>query len=637
MDDQSSIEGLKSELNRWKNQLPPVKHSSLRAGETPSVTTWAEEKAGPPSRLAGMLKSILVISLFFFLAMVGVAGWVFFRGENLVRAGNINLEVAGPATAKAGEEVTLHLTLSNQNSVPLEFVDVTVEYPPGTRSAADPSVDLTRERLNLGTIKPGEVRRQSVRAILFGEAQTQTEIKVVTEYRLQDSNAIFDKTTLYPIEISEAPVSLKLELPAEINSGQELNLTLTVAAEAAAPIDRPAILLHYPEGFQFQDASLKPTAGTTLWELPFLKPGAETTLRLTGILTGQDQDERTFRAEIGSGFEEGRGTLRTIYDTEAKTITIARPYVTFGLAVNESLSGDYLATSREDLKLEFRWENNLPEEITDVEIVASLTGLALDRGTVAPVNGFYQAANNTVLWNKTSDRGLAALKPGDTGRTRLSFASQSLVAAGNLLRNPEVTVRATLRGKRVLSGGEGKTQTIEASAERRIKFASVVQLSAKALHHTGPLTNTGSLPPVVGEETSYTVVWAVMNSSNDLRETRVQASLPLNLKWRGAVTPPSETVEFVPAAGGGGEVIWNLGTVAAGTGVTLPAREVAFQVVLTPSLSQVGEAPMLVSASQIEAVDSFTGEPVSGSTRRELDTHLLNDPEFEFGEDRVVE
>jgi hypothetical protein len=109
------------------------------------------------------------------------------------------------------------------------------------------------------------------------------------------------------------------------------------------------------------------------------------------------------------------------------------------------------------------------------------------------------------------------------------------------------------------------------------------------------------------------------------------------MEWMGPSSANNEPIEFVPAPGGGGEIIWKLGTVRAETGSKLPPREVAFQVALTPSLGQVGRVPVLVTAPSFSATDSFTRQKLTGDLKRALDTYLISEAGFELGEDRVVE
>ena len=75
--------------------------------------------------------------------------------------------------------------------------------------------------------------------------------------------------------------------------------------------------------------------------------------------------------------------------------------------------------------------------------------------------------------------------------------------------------------------------------------------------------------------------------------------------------------------------------VKAGRGYTEPPRQVAFQVALTPSLSQLGQVPELVSAAILTGTDRFTNVRLE-SRKLGLNTDLSQEPAFNSGDEKVV-
>lgn len=633
------LEKLNTKLHRWENEVPPPRRSSLSALEGDLPYSWEkpEKKAWGLSNLP-WLNVALLLAVVFFLIMAGVFAWFFFRNDGRVSIGNITLEVEGPKTVKAGEEAILNLTLANGNSVPLEFVDLILEYPLGARSADGEQTELTRQRFQFGTIASGETRKQSVKFILFGEENTPQNIKVSTEYRLKDSNAIFDKTTNYSLEITDAPVTLTLAAPDEINSGQDLNLDVEIVGDAKTAIEDPTLLMHYPSGFEFKRASPSPVSGNNArWDLETLKPGEKRHISIIGTINIQDDEERAFRGQIGTKYQVDENKLSILYDSDLKTIQIKRSYIALSARINGESASEVYGNSKEEFRVNLEWNNTLPEPIKDGTVSVVIEGEGVNRNSINVAQGFYRSSDSSVNWNGVSVPKLASISPGDSGTVEFAFSSASLVSGSGALRNPEINLRVKFKGTRVLEGGEGETQAVEAEITRKIKLNSVVELVARALHRTGPIPNTGPLPPKVGERTTYTITWTLANSSNNLEEARVQATLPLYMEWVGNVTPSSEPLEFVAAQGGGGEVIWKAGSVRAETGSRLPQREVSFQVALKPSLGQVEQTPTLLKPASFSAVDSFTHQKLTGEMKRSLDTYLVTEAGFKVGEDKVVE
>ncbi|MFZ3015565.1 MAG: hypothetical protein WA101_01360, partial [Minisyncoccia bacterium] len=84
------------------------------------------------------------------------------------------------------------------------------------------------------------------------------------------------------------------------------------------------------------------------------------------------------------------------------------------------------------------------------------------------------------------------------------------------------------------------------------------------------------------------------------------------------------------------EIVWNVGGIPRGTGITETGREVSFQVGFTPSLSQVATTPVLVNDAILTGHDDFANVDVRVN-KASLNTRLSNDSLFPPNGDRVTE
>jgi len=166
-----------------------------------------------------------------------------------------------------------------------------------------------------------------------------------------------------------------------------------------------------------------------------------------------------------------------------------------------------------------------------------------------------------------------------------------------------------------------------------IRIISEVNFAAKALFFSGPFPNTGLIPPKVEQKTTYTVVWTLSNTSNNISKAKIVASLPSWVGFENSVSPAGEDLTFNPSSR---EVTWNIGGIPRGLGITGGSREVFFKISFLPSLSQVGTSPILVNEAVLTGYDDFANVGVKVS-KTPLNTRLASDPSFpQFGE-RVVE
>jgi len=177
-----------------------------------------------------------------------------------------------------------------------------------------------------------------------------------------------------------------------------------------------------------------------------------------------------------------------------------------------------------------------------------------------------------------------------------------------------------VRGKRISE--TGVPEEIKSVMVKSVRVSSNVQFASRAVYFVGPFANSGPIPPKVEQETTYTIIWSIVNTSNNISNTQVRTVLPVYMKWYGSISPSGEDLSYNPNTN---EVIWSPGDIPAGTGIGKPPREVAFQVVLTPSLSQVKTVPSLITNTTFTATDSFTGASIN-QEKPDITTNLSTDP-----------
>ncbi len=610
-----------------------------RAGET-ETSNWDGSRARTEKRsLRGgrPWRWLLVFSVAFFVVATVWAVIVFWDGGRLVSSGNIELTVTGPREVGAGEEASWAVTLTNRNHAPIESVFLIVEYPAMSRSfTSGTNTSLTRERISLGTLAASEVKKQTLRAIVFGELNSVQVIRVAVEYRLSGSNAIFDRSAEASFLISSTPLSLKVELPESLGSQQEVVGRLEVGSNSESVLTGISVAVEYPPGFIFRSADPAPVNGSSLWRLGDLAPGGRRTITFRGTLSGQDGDLKAFHLAAGveaSSPSIGGEVLAVIYDSYVQEVEISRPFISLSVLANGQTGSEVIIPLDELVRIDLAWANNLPDEVSAGELVVRLDGQILDRRSVNVNKGFYQSNTDQITWNRQTLPELERLPAGGSGKASFSLTTVdwgSLRSLGAGLSSSDIKLTASFRGRRLAAGG--KTETVEQTEELILKTKTVLQLSGQSWQRGGPFANAGPVPPRVGEETSYAISLAVINALNDVTDGQVSATLPPYVRWLGSVSPSSETVTFDEETG---RVIWDLGTIEAGTGLASATREVFFRVAFTPSLSQVGATPVILTQPILTGYDQVVRENLSHEGRNlTIDT---SDSEARLGDDKVVE
>ena len=580
------------------------------------------------------LKWFLIAAAAFFVLATGIFAYYFFLGAGSSPAsnGNIDIQVSGPTQVSGGDPTELQISVSNRNRAALQLSDLVITYPKGTRSPADLVTDLPNQRISLGTIEPGGRRLGTVSAVFSGSEGDHANVHVELEYRLPNSNSIFVASQDYVLTFVSSPLSVSVEAASETTSGQPMPITVTVSSNAQTIVRDVVLKADYPFGFT-QKSSDTPPKVAGFWELGDFAPGQSKSIKIQGVLQGQKGDERIFRFTAGLRNDRSDTEVATTLADFEEHVALAEPFLALSITVNKEGGEEAVVVSPGDtVNLSIQWQNNLSTPIDDAVFVASLGGILIDGTLVRSADGFYRSADNAVLWDKNTSHGaLAELPPGGKGTVSVSFQIPAAAQIGNT-RNPQIAVTVHAAGKRV--GQSGVPETLQSAATRVVKVASNIQLAAQGVYYSNPFGSTGPLPPKAGQETTYLLLYTLQNSSNKITGAKISAILPAYVRWIGVYSPGSERLTFNQTDS---SVVWDIGDIAQGLGAasTTP-RRVAFEIGFTPSSSQVGSQPILLSSIVLTGTDAFTGAPVSVSAKDITSNLTTSDPGFTADKATVV-
>lgn len=633
----SRVQSLNDKLysrTRYKN--PIGQRSAVREVETPEVNEkWqspdlnellTHERQAP--EVTPFMKKFFLFAMCFFGATIFIAGFIFLGGSNFVSSKNVNISVLGPTTVSAGEPIELGVTIQNENNADLELVNFSVQYPQGARDPGDTGRALTFNKTEVGEIRAGGEAARNVKMILIGTTGEVKQIKFSVEYKIKGSNATFYKDKIYDVTIGSAPMSIAIESPPEVSSGDIFTTTIKLSLSSAEVLKNVMLRAEYPYGYSVVSTSPEAISENNVWALGDLPPGAEKTIAIRGRLVGENQDERTMRFYVGiSDNGSMSADFKSIIVSAQETIAIERPSIGLNISFNGETTPIYIAPAARGISTHIRFQNNLPERIINPRLEVSLSGSSLDKEGVQIYNdGTFNTSSNRVTWYLSNSSGASELLPGENGSVSMNFSSlaETALPSGNRDINLEFRLTGTP------AGSTNKPVTVTES--RTVKIASQVTLTSKAFYSIGPFKNSGPIPPKVGSDTTYTVVWNVGNTQADMGEAKVTARLGTGVRWVGSTSIINEGVTYNEETN---TLTWDLGNLSSGSGFSTSGREAAFQVMLTPTVGQVGTVPVLVSGISFTGRDSATGGVVT-VPNSPITTRLLQDPAFIQGDDIVT-
>lgn len=640
MSEDGKIEDLQKKLysNAEENQIPVQRRARLPKHSVMVGSAWGEEPEDinpivsikDPADRGTVLKKIFLFAVLFFVAAAAFTFYVLYSGINSVSNGNIDIRLLGPITSPAGEELSLDIDITNRNKTDLVLTDLVLLYPEGTRNARDHLTSMPNDRVELGTVASGQTVRKTVKSILFGEENVKKNIRVSLEYRIEGSSNIFTKDKDYPIFIGSSPIAVQIDALKEVVPGQESDFRIKVKSNSSNIIRGLILKADYPFGFEFTSAIPAASVENNVWVLGDIKPGEERSISLKGALLGGENQERVFRFYTGTEDPSDKMALGTIFVNNSIPVSIKKPFLGADISLDAKTTNVVIAYAGTTVKGEVTWQNNLDVDLSDVVIEARLGGAMLDKASVVGDQGFYRSIDNTIIWDRTSLTELKKIPAGENGRAQFSFAPiEPTQKVNSEFRRQSLNLELTIRAKRF--DEDNVPQELTSSVVRTIKVSSDLDMITRLVRTIGPFENSGPIPPMPEQKTTYTVLLSLANSYNNVKDVVYSATLPQYVEWLNVTYPNNAGVKYNADTR---EITWTVGDIAAGTGYSSSAKEFAFQVSVLPSVGQVGKTPSVVIKQRIAGKDTFTGGIIE-DTPADLDIKINTDGSYRFGDEKV--
>ncbi len=523
---------------------------------------------------------------------------------------HIDITVKTAPFTKGGEELPVSVTVVNRNNVTLTNVYAEIEYPRG--SFAETRDDFERQTIDLGDIPSGAESTKNISVILYGEQGSKKDINVRVDYSLPDSSLTYSKTGASSLTISSSPVIVEVDAPKDIAPGQLYTLRARIIQNTKTLPEGSLLNVAYPRDFTPESVSRKVDYGVSTWVIKTAKEGDYEDLTITGRFSSQEGDERSFRFTVGVPLPDDATSIKTSYVSKAHVVSLARPLLDAYILLGNERAKTIAINPDSYVQGTLVYRNRYSNAVIDPVFRIKIEGTALDEFSILPVEGFYDSVKKEIFWDKNTREDLSSIKPNSEGRLNFSFrVLPRSIDSPKVVREPYVNLSLSLSG--TPDDANLLTQNLENIESASVRVTTEPSIDVSLIHASGPL------PPKVANETVYQVTLSVENTHNDITGARYTMKLPFYVRWVGKVTR-EEKIAYNPDTR---EVIWSLGNVTAGTGITTASRIGEFQIAITPSLSQLESAPEILQTLRFTGTDIFSNKDVK-SQHANVNTRVTN-------------
>lgn len=582
---------------------PVVATKGWKDEETGSSDLWTEKKTDVISENKKAVK-IGVIAAVSIILLVGLIFGFYKIRQSFFASERVVISVEGPREIKSGNLTVFEIKYKNENRAELKNVVLKLTYSEDFKPEDSPNFKTEGSMAGsyvLGTIKGNAEGKVAFSGRAYSPKGNLIKISANLVYTPSTVSSEFTVMDQLAVSVSSSPITLELQAPQNSSSGDEVNYVITYKNSGATTLPNLRVRLTYPDRFTFSKSDPKVAENNNVWYVGNLAPGQGGKIVATGKLEGRRDDIGSVSVMIGAN---ENGTFMSYNEENAQTKIVASP-----LTIVQTVNGlkELTVNAQESLSFELIYKNEGSIGLRDVIVTEKIDSSILDYASLNLKGGSYDAGTKIITWKASDYKELKNLAPGQGGSIKFSIRIKDIIPVVSVNdKNFIVSTLAKIDSPDVPT--PVSVNKIIAGNQMDMKLNSKLVLDVKGYFVDANIPNSGPIPPKVGEETTYTLHFSALNISNDIVDAKVETILPTAVVFTGKIFPEGSSLIYNER---NNSILWNVGAMNAGVGITSSPREVAFQVKIKPSINQAGDDAPLLGKSNFSAKDSFTGESLS--------------------------
>lgn len=528
------------------------------------------------------MKKLFVVILIIFLGL-GAAGFFFYQ-KNKFSKEIMQLEILAPSSVEMAKDFEYIVKYKNNGETTLEDVNLYFEYPQDSLTRDSQSLIIEKK---LDDIYPGQEGAMKFKASLLGKEGEIKVAKASLGYKPKGLEAKYKSETTFIIQIGSVPLTFEFDMPSRLETSRPFDVSLNYFSNSSYSLSDIRIKIENPEGFEVMETRPAPLWDSE-WKINNLEKADGGRIRIKGKIQGKESELKTFKAQFGIWRDD-----RFIVLKEAsRNAEIAKS----SIYISQLINGlpEYTADAGDNLHYEIFLKNIGDRALENLFLVARPEGEFLDYESVKSDYGEYKIGDNSIIWDPKKVPDLKILE------------SQEEVKFDFWVRLKGVSVVSSIKNPIVKN-----TISVDRTEESfETKINSKLTAEQKGYFQDEVFGNSGPTPPAVGQSTTYTILWQVKNYYNDVKNVKVKAVLPNNAKLTGKIFPEDSKLTFDSESR---EIVWDVGDMEAGKGVSGSAPNVAFQIILTPDENQKGKMAQLIGEMKVAGEDDWTKDATEGT------------------------
>jgi hypothetical protein len=340
------------------------------------------------------------ILLLFFIIIVAIGGLFFYYKDMIFSKDFLKLEIVGQGSVKSGDEISYTVNYKNNSNFILKDAKLVFELPENSLTE-DNKLRLTQ---TIKDIAPGEDGFVKFSAHLLGKEGDVKTARAWFSYVPENLSARYEGVAKLETTISESPVTLSFDLPSKMEQNKQVALAINYASDIDYPLENMSIKLQVPPGFTVTSSS-PASLDKSEWKLPTLEKGKNGVIKITGIISGQEESLASFSARLGMRQD---GSFVVIKEAK-QDVQLSAP----SLIISQTINNDsqYVAKLGEMLNYQVMIKNTGSASISGASILVKLSGRSFDISTLATSLGQVNIQDNSIVFDSQKNPALVLLAP----------------------------------------------------------------------------------------------------------------------------------------------------------------------------------------------------------------------------------
>lgn len=556
---------------------------------------------------------IAVLSLAI-LAGVGFGVYYFTRPP----APGVVLEFNKPEKIYVGYPFDVTVSYTNNSDQALKDAKLSVFLPDGLVFAGR-SQEQRGYDYSVGDVGPGSVNQEKISLIALDGPQSFKKLSAKVSYSLASAQgAQFESSSSADLGIGPEAITLGVSLPKSAANSENFEIVYKYQNNLPVEFKGLRLKLSYPPAFTIEEVlrdDMENNQELILSAVPALSSGE---IKVSGYLVGSEASNQEFKIDSFSNYDGQDFKITTL----ASNMSISSSPLTSRITVNEADANSYVARTGENLKYKVFYKNNSAVALSNVRIYIGLVGEMFDLSRIN-TRGSYSSLTNSILWTQQTNPELLVLAPGEERSVEFAISVKNNFDIRRMSdRNYNLKLNVQMESPTVPPEVVAVKTVSVTQAETKI--SGILKLDSFGLFYDpdAGFINSGPYPPVVNQNTQYTIHLRLYSYAVDMTDVVVTGKLAPGVKFTGKVKTNTDSSPEIDQ--NTGMVLWKVSNLSAGRGIINDPAEAIFQVEYTPSTLDAGRTVELVSSLNAEAKDQFTGASLTSSGDR-VDTGLSRD------------